>query len=321
MELKKFYSLLENAATVEEEVFDIRFEEVVSLVEQEKFKEAIPLITTILNEGSIDIRLVMYLFYANFLEKGISGLREIFPALITMLDEHWERISPSQMRDKHALSSLTWFLSSIVKKLKRSEKLYKEKKADEFWTRSVESLSLKDIEALKTTAHRLGKLLIQQLEEPSLNQYLMFISKWLDGLQNVVADAAEAEPQIADKKADQPLPESAPPPSSSSDLALGLQEILSSSEHMNLLYKKIQLFEALIEKQDFEKAALIADDISTTIKNFDPTLFFPKLFSRYFALTATHIETLSEEWNNKTSLKWEALTRLYQTDIEEFIQW
>lgn len=100
-----------------------------------------------------------------------------------------------------------------------------------------------------------------------------------------------------------------------------LQEILASSEPMILLFKKIQVFVALIEKQDFEKAAIVSDDIQTTIKNFDPSLFFPKLFSHYFALTAAHSDVLSNALNNKTSLKWEALNRLYQTDVEEFIQW
>lgn len=314
MELSEFYTVLENATTVEEDVFDIRFEKVVSLVEQEKFNQATPLITTILNEGIVDIRLVMYLFYANFLEKGISCLKDFFPAIMTLIDEHWERISPLQTRDKHVLSSLTWFLSSIAKKIKRSEKLYKEKRADAFWNKSTQSLSPPDLDELKTIAHRLGKLLVQKLEESSLNQYIMFICKWLDSLTNIVA-AEEQQPVEVDMTPESPVPEE-----QNSDQG-SLQEVLASSEPMLLLYKKLQLFEELIEEQDFEKAALIADDITTTIKNFDPTLFFPKLFSRYFALTATHIDILSDEWNNKTSLKWEALNRLYQTDIEGFIQW
>ena len=143
----------------------------------------------------------------------------------------------------------------------------------------------------------------------------MFISKWLDSLANIIA-AEEQRPEEVDT-----APESPVSKEQGSNPEISLQEGLASSEHMILLYKKIQLFEALIEKQDFEKAAMISDDISTIIKNFDPTLFFPKLFSRYFALTATHIDTLSDEWNNKTSLKWEALNRLYQIDIEGFIQW
>ena len=100
-----------------------------------------------------------------------------------------------------------------------------------------------------------------------------------------------------------------------------LSEFLDSSAPMTLLMKKLQAFELLIEKEDFVKAALIADDISTLMKNFDPSLFFPKLFSKYFALSATHIDTLAMEWENKNTLKWEALHRLYQTDLSGFIEW
>ncbi|MBS0647901.1 MAG: hypothetical protein JSS10_01595 [Verrucomicrobia bacterium] len=321
MEISDFYTLLEKATTVEEEVFDIRFEKIVSLVEKEKFAEAVPLITTILNEGKVDIRLVMYLFYADVLAKGIGCLKEIFPAIMSMLDPYWESVSPVQMRDNHASISLTWFLSSVVKKLKRSEKLHKEKKVDDFWTKSVESLQTEEIEELKTTTEHLGQFLTQKLEDTSLHQYLMFISKWLDGLSPVVA---EQEPPKVEKKSPEPASPKSPPvkPSEKTPAKeISLQKILVASEPMMVLFKKIQVFEALIEKQDFEKAALVSDDISATIKNFDPVVFFPKLFSRYFALTATHSETLSDECNNKASLKWESLSRLYQNDIEEFIVW
>ncbi len=78
-----------------------------------------------------------------------------------------------------------------------------------------------------------------------------------------------------------------------------------------------------LDKPDefLSRLLIVSDDIQTTIKNFDPTFFFPKLFSRYLALTAAHSGILSDALNYKTSLKWEALNRLYQTDIEGFIQW
>ena len=64
--------LLVNATTQEEEVFDVRFEEIVSLVEQEKLEEASTLISEVFNEGVIDIRLVMYQLYTAFITQGIG---------------------------------------------------------------------------------------------------------------------------------------------------------------------------------------------------------------------------------------------------------
>ncbi len=313
----KLYALLQKATTVNEEVFDVRFEEVVSLVDQEQLDEASTLIHTILKEGKVDLRLVMYLFYAQFINQGIRSLSEIFPAMQTVLTDHWAKISPVNMRDKYLQSSLAWFLSSIGKKIKRSEKLYKSKKTDDFWNKSISGLTPQIIEALIACTRDFTAFLPSKVDDPSIHQYILFISKWLENLRGL------AEEDTIEPAAEAPVPvtSQAQPVNALPSPKLPLHEVLASSELMLRLYRKIEAFEALIEKQDFEKAALIADDIDQTIKTFDPSTFFPKLFSNYFALSASHIDTLSQEWANKTSLKWEALHRLYQTDIEEFIQW
>ena len=64
------------SAPVEEETFDVRFEEVVSLVDEERLGEASVLITSILNEGTVDLRLVIYLFYAQFISQGIRSPKD-----------------------------------------------------------------------------------------------------------------------------------------------------------------------------------------------------------------------------------------------------
>ena len=313
----KLYSLLENATTIDEEIFDLRFEEVISLVDEERLHEASKLITAILSEGQVDLRLVMYLFYAQFINQGIGSLTTIFPAIQTILDDHWEKISPVNMRDKYLLSSLTWFLSSIGKKLKRSEKLYKNKKADEFWNKSVHGLTSQKIEQLLTDSKTFATYLHKKTDDTDLNQYLLFISKWMDNLKSVAENESADEPE--EQKNHEPAPQAAVKASRSPQTPL--KEVVDASEPFMLLFKKIQAFEALIAKQQFEKAALVSEDLSLILKNFDPSVYFPKLFSKYFALSAVHIDTLAQEWENKNALKWEALQRLYQTDLEEFIEW
>ncbi|HEY5259376.1 MAG TPA: type VI secretion system protein IglI family protein [Rhabdochlamydiaceae bacterium] len=313
----KLYSLLENATTIDEEVFDLRFEEVISLVDEERLHEASKLITAILNEGRVDLRLVMYHFYAQFINQGIGSLTTIFPAIQTILDDHWEKISPVNMRDKYLLSSLTWFLSSVGKKLKRSEKLYKSKKADEFWNKSVHGLTAQKIEQLLADTKTFAAYLHKKTDDTDLNQYLLFISKWMENLKGVAENGSADEPE--ESRSDEPAPQAAVKASTRPQMPL--KEVIDASEPFMLLFKKIQAFEALIAKQQFEKAALVSEDLSLILKNFDPSVYFPKLFSKYFALSAVHIDTLAQEWENKNALKWEALQRLYQTDLEEFIEW
>lgn len=313
----KLYSLLENATTIDEEIFDLRFEEVISLVDEERLHEATKLITAILNEGRVDLRLVMYLFYAQFINQGIGSLTTIFPAIQTILEDHWEKISPVNMRDKYLLSSLTWFLSTVGKKLKRSEKLYKSKKADEFWNKSVHAITAQKVEQLLAATKEFSIYLHKKIDDTDLNQYLLFISKWMDNLKSVAENERADEPE--EPKQHEPAPQAAVKPSTSPQTPL--KEVADTSEPFTLLIKKIQAFEALVAKQQFEKAALVSEDLSLILKNFDPSVYFPKLFSKYFALSAVHIDTLAQEWENKNSLKWEALQRLYQTDLEEFIEW
>ncbi len=309
-------SLLENATAVQEEAFDVRFEEVVSLVDEERFNEASKLILSILNEGSVDLRLVMYLFYTQFINQGIGALKMIFPAIEKILDDDWEKISPVNQRDQYLSTSLTWFLSAIGKKIKRSEKLYKSKKTDDFWNKSVQGLNPKNLNELIEAAKEFSTFVLKKTEEPSYSQYILFIVKWLENLKSVVE--TEASPVLEEE------PESELPPQETLKALppqAAAKEAPEFSEPMMLLIKKLHAFELLIEKGDFTKAALVSDDINALMKNFDPALFFPKLFSKYYALSATHIDTLAMEWESKSSLKWEALGRLYQTDLSEFIEW
>jgi len=301
--------LLENATTVEDEVFDVRFEEVVTLIDQEKFEEANSLISEIFQEGVLDIRLVMYKLFSQFISEGICSLKEIFPTIVAIMDDYWDKISPVQTRERYLTHSLNWFFSSISKKIKRSEKLYKDKKPDDFWKKSLHGLTADGIDELISIC----KSLAEKIDDPSLTQFILFIPKWLEGIRTVISPVKKAEPKV--------IVSPASPEKKIEVKEISLSETLNASEPMNQLVKKLKGFQQLIEEKHFEKAALVADDIATILKNFDPAVYFPKLFTSYFALTAAHMDRLAEQWENKGSLKWEALNRLYQSDLEEFIKW
>ncbi len=315
IDAEALYELLKNATPTVEEVFDTRFEEIVSLVDEERLTEASKLIVSVLKEGKIDLRLVMYLLYAQFVNQGVGSLKTICPLIRALLEEHWEKISPVKMRDKYLPTSLSWFFSSIGKKIKRSEKLYKSKKVDDFWNLSVQSLTPQMIDPFIVDMKEFASYFYKKTEEPSVNQYVLFIVKWLENLKTIVEVENEApvEEESSEVTA-APLP--APPATE-----VSLSDIFATSEPMLLLHRKLKAFATFIEQQKFEKAALVAEDISLVMKQFDPSLFFPKLFTKYFALAATHIDTLAQEWENKNPLKWEAMQKLYHTDLNGFLEW
>jgi len=96
--------------------------------------------------------------------------------------------------------------------------------------------------------------------------------------------------------------------------------IFETPEMMNLI-KKLKTFEHLAEKEQFLKAAVVSNDISQVLAQFDPCFYFPKLFSTYFNLLARNSAAIAETSENQESIEWKALERLYKTDLDQFTQW
>ncbi len=322
--LESFSKYLEAATAKESEVFDLHFEEIVSLVEQEEYARAASKIAPILEEGCLDVRLVMYLFYSHLMEEGVSTLTPIFQNIVSLIDDYSDKITPIQNRDKHIQTSLIWFFSTLSKKLRLIEKLLKDGRSDPFWEKSITNLSIEPVEKLQAITTRLIEFFTHKWENPTINQHVMFLLKWLKELDHLPSEeqpqeVSEEKPLPPEEKTEKVIEK---PVSTNAPKGKGsLEETLCSSEEMQKLHQKLQTFDALIKKEDFPKAALIADDITQVIENFDPATFFPKLFSHYFSLHAKHIQELARHWEKKSSLEWSALKRLYDTDLEEFIKW
>lgn len=85
------------------------------------------------------------------------------------------------------------------------------------------------------------------------------------------------------------------------------------------LCSKLQAFEALVKRGDFDKAAIVSSDIMRTIESFDPRAFFPDLFAGFGALLSAHIHDIGPRWDGKDSLEWRALEQYYQVDLESFV--
>jgi hypothetical protein len=92
-------------------------------------------------------------------------------------------------------------------------------------------------------------------------------------------------------------------------------------ESLDNLSRKLKIFEALIENDDYLKAAVVANDIDHLIENFDPLSYFPKLFAKYFSIFAKHVTALTEQYEKKDSLQVRALVKLYRTDLKMFLDW
>ena len=98
-------------------MIDPRFMDITTLVENGDYEEAATQAEGILAEGAYDIRITGYFLYGVFLEQGLGGLTAILQCLTKLFTENWDAVGPVKNREKHAQTSLNWFLRQLVKNL------------------------------------------------------------------------------------------------------------------------------------------------------------------------------------------------------------
>lgn len=394
------------------------FDKIVTYIEQEKINEAVRLIEKSFVKGIPDIRLIVYYYYAHFFTHGIKSFLIIFPSLISTINEHWDILRPLNSKEKQVQSSLNWFFSQIINKLKYCEKLFKTGKMHPVWEKSINEISREELQNLRSLSIEVKNFFMEKWPTAPVKERVMHLLKKIEEIsilalnegnklnqeeeeifiQSAQEDVAEQEkteslsvdfappsPETANELlVDEQLsivqdgekikdnnvepieeavanhdstknfqPENPCPPlqdtlngeafkpieevanasfqENSTPLPSPVsapQQVLSdyvlgsfSIEKMEIFFNKLKMFESLINKNDYVKAALVARDIDQMIENFDPLAYFPKLFSTYFSLLAKHVAALSQQWDNKESLQLKFLEKLYQTDIEKFLNW
>lgn len=301
------------------ETIDPRFGDITTLVENGEYLGAAAQAQEILEEGVYDIRITGYLLYGHFLEEGVGTLPSIFECLTHLLTENWEAMGPVKNRERHAQTSINWFLRQLFKKLQYEEG--KESDNYQHWTAEVSS---DDVQEALDASEAFQKALGMTLEDkagPVLDG-LAKVNDWLKAFQRLVYREPEPEPEEEPEEALEPeagTGESGQMVTSFSDLTFDAAAMAEGSYHLRLLQKKMEAFERLVEKEQFPKAAVAADDINQIIANFDPRIYFPKLFSRYSLLMALNIGELTAFDGYKGSVEWQTLQDLYKVDLDSFV--
>ena len=94
---------------------------------------------------------------------------------------------------------------------------------------------------------------------------------------------------------------------------------LRVSPQFALLQARLAAFASLLQARQYLRASLIAEDIQSTLDSFDVAAHFPGLFAEFFVGCADHAGELSQFGSGSGDPRWQALTRLYQTDLERFL--
>jgi hypothetical protein len=294
------------------DVIDPRFMDITTLVESGEYLEAAAKAEEIFAEEIYDIRITGYLLYGFFLEQGVGAMPAILGCLANLFEENWEALGPVKNREKHAQTSLNWLFRQLLKKFQ-----YEEGKDSDVYQQWIAEVSSEEVQETLDASEGLQKALGMALEDMAnpLLDGLSKVNDWLKAFQKVVYREPEVEEE-AELTAEAEAKEMATPGS----LGFGYEAVIAEgSYHLQLLLRKMKAFEQLVEKEEFNKAAIVADDINYIIANFDPRIYFPKMFSRYSLLRALNIADISGFDEHKGSVEWLTMQDLYKVDLDSFV--
>jgi len=301
------------------DTLDPRFGDIAGLVENGDYLGAAGQAEEILADGVYDIRISGYFLYGHFIEEGIAAVSSIFHCLANLLTENWEAFGPVKNREKHTQTSLNWFLGQLLKKLQ-----YEENKESDIWNRWSEEVSSADVQEALDAAEAFQKALVTALEDNAdpLLDGLSRINDWFRAFQRLVYQEPEPEDASEPEDTSEPETETGEPQkgaSQISDLSSEDTAFAQGSYHLKLLLKKMEAFKQLIENEQVPKAAIVADDINHIIADFDPRIYFPKMFSQFSLLLALNIRDLTAFEDYKGSVEWQTMQDLYRVDLDSFV--
>jgi len=315
------------------DITDPRFTDIATLVQEGSYLEAAAGAEAILEDHIYDIRMIGYVLYGHFMEEGIPALTDIYRSLADLLGENLEALGPTRNRARHIQTILNWLVRQILKTLQyeegRKSRLYED------WVSSVSSDSVREsLEAGEKLSRVLGATL-EDAAAPVL-EGLGKISDWLKAFERLVYRAPEPATEEAHEeyppKGNEPsAPREEKPgegktgqeegrPASIPDSSRGEKaDHAEGSYHLTALLRKLEVFDELISKGKYPSAAIVADDVNAIIADFDPRIYFPKLFTPFVRQSAAHIHELTAFEEYKTSAAWQSLKDLYRVDLESFV--
>ncbi|NOK18756.1 type VI secretion system protein IglI family protein [Corallococcus carmarthensis] len=304
------------------ESHDQRFLTVADLVQREAYAEAADAIEALDAEGAYEVRLSAYYLFAALREDGLVRLPDALEVLVARARAAAEEVSQGEGKDKSKPAvllnkALTWLFQTLLSALK-----YHHGKKDagwEAWTKGFTDGKRKD-------ALRGIQTLQAALEGPAFRngaQGLAGLGQWLRETtqERAAAPAPAAEPSKpaapakgrGAKSAAPPAAPASPFPRTTGPLQL------RGSAHLLELCDKLKAFEVLVERGDFQKAAMVSDDVLRTLEDFDPRRYLPELFTSFGALLNRHVGDIQEHWERKDSMEWRTLSQFYQVDLGAFV--
>ncbi|MBE4749512.1 hypothetical protein G4177_15210 [Corallococcus sp. ZKHCc1 1396] len=306
---------------------DPRMEAITGLVAKGSYAEAARAAEALLRGGVRDVRLLGPYLFGHFVSDGMKALPVLFRSLSLSLTENWDHFGPAGKKPIFLDTGLRWLLKMMSKTLEHHTRL---KDAQwQAWNAAgnrepmEEALRMGDpliatLSALPKNAsadafrtllgnlrsHAQGVPYLPPPEDPQA-QALALAPDEDDDDEDAGDDEEEARPTRARRAAAAPDADAGP--------------TVPMSPALAQLVRKLSAFEALVAREDFVKASVIAVDVLATVERFDPRVYLPMLFSGFFNGLSQHADAIEPMLHGTESLGFRALDQLYRVDLDAFL--
>ncbi|QRK06970.1 hypothetical protein JQX13_44080 [Archangium violaceum] len=305
-----------------------RLERVLGLVARGAYAEASRAAEALLSEGMRDVRLVTPYLFGGFLEHGLRAMPVIFSSLAKVLTSQWESFGPAEKKTVFARSGLLWLFKTLSKHLQHHEIA-----KDETWHQWNTADNRVPLQDALTLAGEVNEALATTLPGSGCEGPFRQITHWLG--THLSALPSEPPPP-ADEPAHEESPEGAsathpdedeepeararPTPAARPPEAPAPKgPVIPVSPALALLMRKLDAFDTLVERRDLARASVVASDVLHTLEHFDPRVYLPSLFARFFGGLGMHADVIERLLQSTDTLAFRALEQLYRVDLDAFM--
>jgi hypothetical protein len=272
-----------------------------------------------------------------FRREGPASLEALFASLSLAVGPRWNRVGREDTRGRHFESAVCSALRDIA-----SVWQFSIASGAPPWPAIDRATALSALRA--ATAFRSAAS--ERYEEPRFSVHVSSVESLLrSALETARAPVAiaPATPQIRVEEDEEAPPRrvdrSPSPEPEASVRTSAVREDPGSREHplsdavlesdtvtlevtpaLRALFEKLDAFEALIERDEHLRAAIVAADVQRELDAFDPRRYFPRLFAAHIARRVERRADLSLHARDRGGDEWNDLEELYRVDLDAFVR-
>ena len=306
---------------------DARLGRVLRSSNQGDYEEAAREAASLFAQRTYDIQLLTRYLFGVFLERGTAALPQVLEGVARALRDGFD---PEQAPDRSKTTtdiSIGWLLRTLRERIE-----YHRLNRDETYKEWITAGDAAAVESIRAAAATLRIEVERLLPTTRCTEQLTALDACLGDFGRAVL-AKPAAPKAPPPKLPKPPtipaieadpldhePSEPPPARPMAPVAALSPSGVFDSAPLRRLLDKLDAFDRLMARGDFERAAIVAHDLNRVVEHFDPRVYLPKLFSGYFRRLASGAGNLSPHWETAESMSSRALEQLYQVDLDAFLE-